>query len=166
MAVTNGTGTSRRYGNPAVVGSFAALLLVAVCGSPAYVEWAGANTDPTGAGGWYLRVLAWPAWQFGFDDVAGVSPADLTAILLVVLAAGLLHLLSVGGAARTPGATFGQFLTGWGAYALASGFAGFLGSLIGPEETLLAAFTATGVGVTYGFFAGWIVGVASLGGRA
>ncbi|WP_428963256.1 hypothetical protein [Micromonospora fluostatini] len=164
MAVTNSAGTGRSHGSAVGTGAFAAVVLVAVCGSPAYVDWAAANTDPAGAGGWFLRLLAWPAWRFGVGEGSGVSAADVTAILLVLLAAGFLHLLPAGRQARSPGV--GQFFTGWAAYVLASGFAAFLGSFLGSDAALTAAFQATGTGVTYGFFAGWIIGAASLGGRA
>ncbi|WP_434741973.1 hypothetical protein [Micromonospora sp. SH-82] len=165
MAVTNASGTARRHGTAAGTGAVAALVLVGVCGSPAYVSWAEANTDPAGAGGWFLRLLAWPAWQLGFDDVPGLSPADLRALLLVVLAAGFLYLLPTTGAARVPGG-LSQFFTGWAGYVLAGGFTAFLSSFLEADASLATAFQSTGMGVTYGFFAGWIVGVASLGGRA
>ncbi|GGM30106.1 MULTISPECIES: hypothetical protein [Micromonospora] len=165
MAVTNGTGTARGHGTAAGPGTFAALLLVAVCGSPAYADWAEANTDPSGAGGWFMRLLAWPSWQFGFDEVPGMAPGDLRAILVVVLAALFLYLLPAAQTARAPGG-LSQFFSGWAAYVLAGAFAALLGSLLGTDASLMTAFQAVGTGATYGVFAGWIVGAASLGGRA
>ncbi|MFG2055384.1 hypothetical protein ACGFI9_15295 [Micromonospora sp. NPDC048930] len=165
MALTNRPRTISRYGTATGTGALAALLLVGVCGSPLYVGWV-QDTDPDGAGGWFLRLLAWPAWRLHADDPSqGVLATDLRAILLLILAAALLYLLPAGQAARVQG-TASQFLSGWAAYALAGGFSALLAALLGPGGSLLAAFQATGTGVTYGFFAGWIIGLASLGGRA
>lgn len=165
MALTNRPRTVSGYGTAAGTGTLAALLLVAVCGSSLYVGWV-RDADPDGAGGWFLRLLAWPAWRLHADDPSqGVLATDLRAILLLILAAALLYLLPVAQVARVrPSAS--QFFSGWAAYALAGGFAALLSALFGPGGSLLAAFQATGTGVTYGFFAGWIIGLASLGGRA
>lgn len=91
--------------------------------------------------------------------------ADLRAVLLVILAAALLYLLPAAQVARVGNST-SQFFSGWAAYALAGGFTALLAAPFGPGGSLLTAFQATSTGVTYGFFAGWIVGLASLGGRA
>jgi hypothetical protein len=165
MALANRLRTVSGYGTAAGTGTLAALLLVGVCGSPLYVGWV-QHTDPNGAGGWLLRLLAWPAWRLHADDPSqSVLATDLRAILLVILAAALLYLLPASQVARVQG-TASQFLSGWAAYALAGGFTALLAALFGPGGSLLAAFQATGTGVTYGFFAGWIIGLASLGGRA
>jgi hypothetical protein len=37
--------------------------------------------------------------------------------------------------------------------------------LIGSNPSLLGAFQAAGGGAAYGFFVGWIIGIATLGGR-
>ncbi|WP_089157621.1 hypothetical protein [Micromonospora sp. NBS 11-29] len=163
MALTNRPRTVPRYGTAAGTGTLAAFLLVAVGGSPMYVGWAQEHTDPTGAGGWFLRLLAWPAWRWHADE--GMFATNLRAILLIVLAAALLYLLP-GPQVDRVAASGSQFLSGWGAYALAAGLTALLATLLGPHGTLFAAFQATSTGVTYGFFAGWIVGLASLGGRA
>ncbi|MFE9201028.1 hypothetical protein [Micromonospora sp. NPDC007230] len=166
MALRNRPRIVSRYGTAAGTGALAALLLVGVCGSPVYVGWVQDHTDPNGAGGWFLRLLAWPAWRLHADDPSqGVLAADLRAILLVVLAAALLYLLPATQVARVQGSA-SQFLSGWAAYALAGGFAGLLATLLGPGGSLLGAFQTASAGVGYGFFAGWIIGLASLGGRA
>ncbi|MBM0227848.1 MULTISPECIES: hypothetical protein [Micromonospora] len=166
MALTNRPRTVSGYGTAAGTGTLAALLLVGVGGSPAYVGWVQAHTDPNGAGGWFLRLLAWPAWRLHSDDPAhGVFATDLRAVLMVILAAALLYLLPASQVARVQGSV-SQFFSGWAAYVLAGGFTGLLAALLGPDGSLLAAFQAASTGATYGFFAGWIVGAASLGGRA
>ncbi|GAA3770806.1 hypothetical protein [Micromonospora maritima] len=163
MALTNRPRTVPRYGTAAGTGTLAAFLLVAVGGSPMYGDWAQGHTDPTGAGGWFLRLLSWPAWRWHADE--GLLTANLRAILLLVVAAALLYLLP-GPQVDRVAASGSQFLSGWGAYALAGGITALLATLLGPHGTLFAAFQAASSGVTYGFFAGWIVGLASLGGRA
>lgn len=165
MALTDRAGTTSRYGTAAGTGAAAAFLLVAVGGSPAYVGWAAANTDETSAGGWFLRLLAWPAWSYDPDVPGGLLAANLRAVLLVGLAAALLYLLPAAQAARVPGSA-SQFLTGWAAYALAGGLASLVAAFVGPDPSLLSAVQAGGTGATYGFLSGWIVGTASLGGRA
>ncbi|MFC0503879.1 hypothetical protein [Micromonospora costi] len=166
MALTNRTGAISRYGTAAGTGALAALVLVAVCGSPAFTGWAGTHTDPNSAGGWYLRLLAWPAWRFDAGDQAGgVLAADLRAILLLIFAAGLLYLLPATQVARVPGG-LSQFFSGWAAYVLAGGLAGLLGVFLGPGPSLLAALQTAAAGASYGFLTGWIIGTASLGGRA
>ncbi|MFF5174074.1 hypothetical protein ACFY3U_15710 [Micromonospora sp. NPDC000089] len=165
MAVTNRPRTVRGPGTAAGTGTAAALLLIAVCGSPWYVGWA-AHTDPNSAGGWFLRLLAWPAWRLEpAGPGQGVLAADLRAILLAVLAATFLYLLPAAQVARVPGSA-SQFLSGWAAYTLAGGLATLLAALLTGGGSLLAAFETTGTGATYGLFAGWIIGLASLGGRA
>ncbi|MCW3813112.1 hypothetical protein ONA91_01385 [Micromonospora sp. DR5-3] len=166
MALTNRVRTVSGYGTAAGTGTLAALLLVGVCGSPMYVGSVQDHTDPNGAGGWFLRLLAWPAWRLHADDPSqGVLAADLRAILLVILAAALLYLLPAAQVARVQGSA-SQFFSGWAAYALAGGCTGLLATLLGPDGSLLAAFQAASTGAGYGFFAGWIIGLASLGGRA
>ncbi|MFC8846403.1 MULTISPECIES: hypothetical protein [unclassified Micromonospora] len=164
--VINRSGPVSRYGTAAGTGTLAVLLLVAVCGSPLYVGWAEDHTDPESAGGWFLRLLAWPAWRFGSGEAGqGVLATDLRAILLVVLAAALLYVLPASQVARVQGSV-SQFFSGWGAYALAAGLAALLSTLLGPAPSLLAALQAAGTGAGYGFLSGWIIGTASLGGRA
>ncbi|TDC44408.1 hypothetical protein E1258_31810 [Micromonospora sp. KC207] len=166
MAAANRSGAISRYGTAAGTGTLAVLLLVAVCGSPLYVGWAEEHTEPDSAGGWFLRLLAWPAWRFGSGEPGqGALATDLRAILLVLLAAALLYVLPASQVARVQGAV-SQFFSGWGAYVLAAGLAALLGALLGPDPSLLAALQAAGTGAGYGFLSGWIIGTASLGGRA
>ncbi|MFJ8581898.1 hypothetical protein [Micromonospora sp. NPDC093277] len=166
LAITKRLRAVRGYGTAAGTGALAAFLLVAVCGSPMYVDWVQHHTDPAGAGGWLLRLLAWPAWRLHSDDPSqGVLAADLRALLLVILAAALLYLLPAGQVARVGNST-SQFFSGWAAYALAGGFTALLAALFGPGGSLLVAFQGASTGATYGFFTGWIIGLASLGGRA
>jgi hypothetical protein len=166
MAATKQSRAAGGYGTAAGTGAAAALILVGVCGSPWYVDWAEANTDPSSAGGWFLRLLAWPAWRLESGEPGqGVLATDLRAILLVVFALAFLYLLPSPQVARVQG-SFSQFFSGWAAYVLAGAVGTLLAALLTSGGTLLADFQTTGTGATYGFFAGWIVGLASLGGRA
>ncbi|RZU50625.1 hypothetical protein EV385_2400 [Krasilnikovia cinnamomea] len=154
-----------RYRTAPGAGTLAALLLVLIFGSPFYADWAQKNTDPDTAGGWWLRLLAWPHWRFSSSDsVREVVAADLKAILLVVLTALFLILLPGSQLARARG-TISQFFAGWAAYIFAGGFAALLTTLILANPSLLGAFRAAGEGATYGLFVGWIIGIATLGGR-
>ncbi|MCM0677589.1 hypothetical protein NCC78_23290 [Micromonospora phytophila] len=166
MALSNRPRTTGGYGTAAGTGALAALILVAVCGSPAYVGWAAGHTDVDSAGGWFLRLLAWPAWRFdGGGETGGLLATNLRAVLLVILAAVFLYLLPASQVARVQGSA-SQFFSGWAAYVLAGGFAALLAAFLGPDPSLLAAMQAAGTGATYGFLSGWIIGTASLGGRA
>ncbi len=92
----------------------------------------------------------------------------MRAILVVVLTALFLYMLPGSQLARARG-TLSQFFAGWAAYIFAAGFAaGFaalLTRLILTNPSLLGAFTSAGEGATYGLFVGWIIGLATLGGR-
>jgi len=158
MALTN------RYKTATGAGTLAALVLVLVFGSPWYVDWVQDNTRADTAGGWFLRLLAWPAWRFDAGDSAQELIADdLRAILVVLLTAAFLYLLVGTQLARARG-TLSQLFAGWGAYIFAGAFAALLTTLIRSNPSLLAAFQSAGSGATYGLFAGWIVGIAALGG--
>jgi hypothetical protein len=157
MALTN------RYKTATGVGTLAALLLVLIFGSPWYAEWARDNTNPNTAGGWFLRLLAWPAWRFdSSDSVQDLVAADLKAILVVVLAALFLYLLPGSQLARARG-TLSQFFAGWAAFIFAGAVAALLTTLIRANPSLLGAFRAAGEGATYGLFVGWVIGIATLG---
>ncbi|HEY0699216.1 MAG TPA: hypothetical protein VGD43_15560 [Micromonospora sp.] len=158
MALTN------RYKTATGTGTLAALILVLVFGSPWYADWVRDNTDETTAGGWFLRLLSWPAWRFDSDDsVQDVLAADLKAILVVVLTALFLYLLPGSQLARARG-TISQFFAGWASYVFAGAFAALIAALVQSNPSLLGALTAAGAGAGYGFFVGWIVGIATLGG--
>ncbi|GAB2942828.1 hypothetical protein GCM10027280_34310 [Micromonospora polyrhachis] len=159
MALTN------RYRTATGAGTLVALLLVLIFGSPWYNDWAQRNADAGTAGGWFLRLLAWPAWRFDSDDsVQNVLATDLKAILVVVLTALFLTLLPGSQLARARG-TLSQLFAGWAAYVFAGAFAALLTTLIQTNPSLLGAFQAAGDGAGYGLFVGWIVGIATLGGR-
>ena len=154
-----------RYKSAPGAGTLAALLLVLVFGSPWYADWVNDNTNPNTAGGWWLRLLAWPRWQINSDDsLREILVTDLRAILVVLLTAVFLFLLPGSQLARARG-TISQFFAGWAAYVFAGGFAALLTTLFLANPSLLGAFRAAGEGATYGLFVGWIIGVATLGGR-
>ena len=60
--------TSTRTRTTTGAGVLAALILVFLFGSPPYVEWAKNHTNANEAGGWFLRLLAWPAWLLGLRN--------------------------------------------------------------------------------------------------
>ena len=158
MALTN------RYKSATGSGTIAALVLVLVFGSPWYRDWVYDNYTDQTAGGWFLRLLAYPAWRFdSSDSLQDVLADDLRAILVVVLTALFLYLLPGSQLARARG-TLSQFFAGWGAYVFAGAFAGLITTLVRSNPSLLGAFAAAGQGATYGLFVGWIVGLATLGG--
>ncbi len=158
MALTN------RYKSAPGAGTLAALILVLVFGSPWYADWARDNTNPRTAGGWFLQLLAWPAWRFdSSDSIQDVVAADLKAILLIALTALFLFLLPGSQLARARG-TLSQFFAGWASYIFAGAFAALLTALIRSNPSLLGAFQAAGDGARYGLFTGWIIGIATLGG--
>jgi hypothetical protein len=159
MALTN------RYKTAPGAGTVAALVLVLVFGSPWYSDWVLDNTRADTAGGWWLRLLAWPHWRFDTDDsLQNVFADDLKAILVVVLTFVFLYLLPGSQLARARG-TISQFFAGWASYVFAGAFAALLTTVIQSAPSLLGAFNSAGSGATYGLFVGWIVGIATLGGR-
>ncbi len=154
-----------RYKTAPGAGTLAALILVLVFGSPWYSDWANKNTNPDTAGGWWLRLLAWPHWQFNSNDsLREIIVGDLRAILLVVLTLVFLYLLPGSQLARARG-TISQFFAGWASYIFAGGFAALLTTLFLANPSLLGAFRSAGDGASYGLFVGWLVGLATLGGR-
>ncbi|WDZ85699.1 hypothetical protein [Micromonospora cathayae] len=166
MPLTSRAGVDRRRSTATGTGTLAALVLVAVCGSSGYARWAERSTDPNSAGGWFLRLLAWPTWRLDSSAPLETLFTDgLRALLLIVLTGVLLYLLPGPQSAPASG-LLSQFFSGWGAYVFAAGFAAVLATLFGDDPSLFAAFQAAGTGAGYGFFAGWVVGIASLGGRA
>ena len=158
MALTN------RYKTATGAGTLAAFLLVLIFGSPFYRDWVTDNTNENTAGGWFLRLLAWPAWRFDSgDSLQDIIADDLRAILVVVFTAVFLYLLVGTQLARARG-TLSQFFAAWGAYVFAGAFAALITALFRSNPTLLSAFQAAGAGATYGFFVGWIIGLVALGG--
>ncbi|GAA4679948.1 hypothetical protein [Phytohabitans rumicis] len=156
--------TTTRNKTTTGAGTIAALVLVLVFGSPWYGDWAESNTDANTAGGWFLQLLAWPAWRFDSDmPVQDVIATNLRAILVILLTAAFLYALPGTQLARARG-TLAQFFAGWSAYVFAGAFASLFAALIQSNPTLLGAFRAAGSGATYGLFVGWIIGLATLGG--
>jgi len=154
-----------RFKSAPGAGTLAALILVLIFGSPAYSDWANKNTDTGTAGGWWLRLLAWPHWQFNsHDSLRTILVDDLRAILLVLLTALFLFLLPGSQQAKARG-TISQFFAGWAGYIFAGGFAALLATLFLTNPSLLGAFRSASEGATYGLFVGWIIGLATLGGR-
>lgn len=153
-----------RYKNAVGAGTLTALVLVLIFGSPWYVDWVQDNTNARTAGGWFLRVLAWPAWSFSPEaSVQDFIASALRAIFLLLLTALFLYMLPGSQLARARG-TLSQFFAGWGSYIFAGAFAALFTTLIRSNPSLLGAFEAAGDGATYGFFVGWIIGLAALGG--
>ncbi|GIF25279.1 hypothetical protein BJ973_007531 [Actinoplanes tereljensis] len=153
-----------RYKSAPGAGTLAALILVLVFGSPWYSDWVVDNTNANTAGGWWLRLLAWPHWTFNSNDsLREIIVGDLKAILLVILTALFLYLLPGSQLARARG-TISQFFAGWASYIFAGGFAALLTTLFLANPSLLGAFNAAGNGAAYGLFVGWIIGLATLGG--
>lgn len=158
--------TGSRYRTAAGTGVVAALILVLIFGSPVYVDWANRNTDPaTGAWDWFLRLLTWPSWSFDDDvPVRDLVARDIKAILVVVFTAVFLVLLTGAQLARARGGV-SQLFAGWAAYIFAAATAGLLAAIVLTNPTPLQSFMWAGAGATYGFFTGWIIGLAALGGR-
>lgn len=162
--------TLRKHARSAAgAATIAALILVAVFGSPPYVEWAQRHADPATGGGYFLRTLAWPAWRFTTrDDVAGavrdVVAADLRALLVVALTAVLFA--AVAGASQSlPShgrAGLGTLVLAWGGFMLAAALAGLLTAFVGSSAAVRTAFEWAANGAVYGLFTGWLVGVAAL----
>lgn len=141
----------------------AAFLLVFVFGSPLYRDWAAQNTNADTAGGWFLRLLGWPAWSFdSSQSVSSVLADDLKAILVVVLTWLFLRMSTGQQLSRARG-TISQLFAGWGAYIFAAAVAALLTTWIRSNPSLLTTFNAAGAGAIYGLFVGWVVGLATLG---
>jgi hypothetical protein len=154
-----------RYKTAVGAGTLTAFLLVLIFGSPWYRDWAADNTNANTAGGWFLRLLGWPAWAISSDDtVQEVLIDDLRAILVIVFTALFLYMLPGSQLARARG-TLSQLFAGWGAYVFAAALAALITTLFKTNPSLLQAFQSAGNGAAYGFFVGWIVGLATLGAR-
>jgi len=146
-------------------GTLAALILVLVFGSPWYGHWVEKNTKTNTAGGWWLRQLHWPTWSFrSSDSIRTIFVGDLRAILVVLLA--LLFLILLPGSQQSEArGTLSQCFAGWGAYVFAGAFASLIATLFLANPSLARAFLSAASGATYGLYSGWIVGLATLGGR-
>ncbi len=147
-------------------GVIATLILVLAFGNQAFTEWVTRHTNGNTVWGWFLRVLSWPAWAFGPSDDSSSATRDLLAqdlraLLLVVFVAALLGI-----AAKSLTGGGGAFLLGWAALVFASALAAFITTFITSHATLLGAFQTAAIASAYGLFAGWLVGVATAGGKA
>ena len=152
-----------RYRTATGAGVLAAFLLVLIFGSPIYRDWAAENTNPNTAGGWFLRLLGWPAWSFNSSEsVSSVIADDLKAILVVLFTWLFLRMSTGQQLARARG-TISQLFAGWSAYVFAAAFAALITTFIRSNPSLLTAFSAAGAGAIYGLFTGWVVGIATLG---
>lgn len=156
--------TASRHRTATGTGTLAAAILVLAFGNPAYVEWVRGNTNENTAGGWFLRLLAWPAWHFdSTEPVRDLIAADIKAILLILLTAVFLMALTGSQLSHARGSV-SQLLAGWSAYIFAAAVAALLAAFIQTNPSVLSAFQAAGSGGIYGLFVGWIVGLAAVGG--
>lgn len=160
MAVTR---TRRRTATS--VGALIAFILVAVFGSPIFVDWVGHNTRPNTAGGLFLRTLAWPAWSFDSrESVRNVIAQDLKAILFIILVAVFLTLLAGAELSRARGG-LADFFSGWSAVIFAAALAGFLTAFLSAHAGLYTALLWALGGAAYGLITGWIIALAQMGTR-
>ncbi|WP_239075439.1 hypothetical protein [Planosporangium flavigriseum] len=144
------------------VGTLAALTLVVVCGSPIFADWVNSNTTGATAGGLFFRTLAWPHWSFdGGAPARDLLAQDLKAILVVVLIAAFLTLVAGAELGRIRGG-FAAFILGWTACIFAGALAGFVAALFSAQIALHVALVWATAGASYGFLAGWIIGLAQL----
>jgi hypothetical protein len=142
-------------------GVIATAVLVLLFGNQAVTEWVANHTSASNVGGWFLRVLSWPAWLISSDQKKGFDGRDVLAydlravflILFVALILGVVAKSITGGA--------GAFMLGWATLIFASALAGFLAAFILSNPTFLGGLAAAAAGSTYGLFAGWIVGIAT-----
>ena len=148
-----------------VSGVITTAALVLLFGNQAVTEWVGRHTSPDSVWGWFLRQLTWPSWAFGpRDDSPGAGRAvladDLKALLLIAFVAAILAMVatSISGGA-------GGFLIGWAALIFASALAAFLTAFIISSPTFIGALDRAAAGSVYGLFVGWIVGIATAGGK-
>lgn len=152
-------GVSTRFRTTTASGVIAVLVLVLVFGSPPFGDWARDNATGSGALDLFLSILTWPSWDFTADLPArDVLALVLRAVLVVVLTAAFLTALAW---PRT-GNAGAQLLTGWAAVVFAGAAAGLIMGLIQSDASAPAVFALISSGATYGIFAGWIVGLATL----
>ncbi|HEX6501235.1 MAG TPA: hypothetical protein VF054_19715 [Micromonosporaceae bacterium] len=161
MVVTTGRGVRTATGT----GTLAALVLVLAFGNPSYHDWAARSTDANSALGFFLRELGWPGWTFSSAvPLRDLIAADLKAILLIAFTAMFLMVLPGSQLSSARGTLSGLF-AGWGSYIFAGALAGFLAAFLQAHASLLGAYHWAADGAVYGLFAGWIVGLATLGAR-
>ena len=157
--------TAARRRTATSIGALIALVLVLIFGSPTYVHWVNANTNPNTAGGLFMRTLAWPAWSFDSRlPVRDLLAQDLKAILLVAFTAVFLTMLAGAELSRARG-TFAAFFSGWAAVIFAGALAGLLSAFVSAQAGLFTALLWAVQGAGYGLLVGWIIGLAQMGAR-
>jgi hypothetical protein len=145
------------------VGTLAAFVLVAVFGSPIFVDWVNRNTKSDTAGGLFLRTLAWPAWTFNTNaPVRDLVAQDLKAILFIVFVGVFLTVLAGAELSRARG-TLADFFNGWGAVIFAAALAGFITAFLSVHAGLYTALLWALGGAGYGLITGWIIALAQMG---
>ncbi len=160
MAVT----TASRVRTAPGVAVLVALILVLIFGSPAYVDWAARHAG-NDAWGFVLKTLAWPAWSFSStQSIQSVLANDIKAILLIVFT-GVFVAALAGSQLATARGSLSQFFAGWGGYMFAGALSGFVAAFIQANASVVGAFGWASLGVVYGLFVGWIIGLAVLGSR-
>lgn len=147
-------------------GTLGAALLVLIFGSQPVAEWVDRHTKPGEAWGWFLRVLTWPRWAVGPDDNSSAATRkllseDLRAVLLILFVALILVVVAKG---VTGGAA--AFMLGWAALIFGAALAAFLTAFILASPTLLGALGLAASASAFGLFAGWIVGIITVTGKA
>ena len=141
------------------IGVITTVILVLVFGNQAYTEWVTRHTTSTDVWGWFLQMLAWPAWAFSPRDRGNAPMQDLLAQDLRALLLVLFVALVLGVAAKAATGA-GGFVLGWAALIFGSALAAFLTAFLASSSTVLGAFLAASAASAYGLFVGWIVGAA------
>jgi hypothetical protein len=137
-------------------GVIATLVLILVFGNEIYTEWAQRHADTSTVWGYFLRILAWPAWSVTYSDsFRDLLARDLRALLLLLFVA--LVLATAGAAGATGGA---RFVIGWASLVFGSALAALVTAFINSNPTWLNALGSATEGSGYGLWVGWIVGIA------
>jgi hypothetical protein len=146
-------------------GVLATLLLVLIFGNQIFTEWVDRHSDGSTVRGFFLRMLAWPRWWVSPRDDSGAAARellanDLRAMLLILMVALVLAV-----AARTVSGGAGAFVVGWAALIFGAALAAFATQFIVANPTMLGALQAASGASAYGFWVGWIVGIAVAAGK-
>jgi hypothetical protein len=141
------------------IGVITTVILVLAFGNQAFTEWVTRHTTGNDVWGWFLRILAWPAWAFGPRDRSNGAMQDLLAQDMRALLLVLFVALVLGISAKAASGA-GGFVLGWAALILGSALAAFLTAFLASNSSTLGAFVAAAAASAYGLFIGWIVGAA------
>ena len=137
-------------------GVIATLVLILVFGNEIYTEWVQRHADVNTVWGYFLRILAWPAWSITYSDsLRNLLARDIRAMLLLLFVA---LVLAVAGAAAVSGGA--RFVIGWASLVFGSALAALVTTFINSSPTWLGALGAATQGSAYGLWVGWIVGIA------